>query len=155
MNILREIRNNPQLKERYTEEIQEKRELSEVLAMVQTYFYQDRDNNSIIIINGNSSSLLKDLLDLLPTEFYSKVFFDDELKRCPIGHVLVPTHRLATEEEIKNLRERHILLKTIPKMLISDIIARWYGWKVKTVIAIERSDGVYFRRIVSTKKTAT
>jgi DNA-directed RNA polymerase subunit H (RpoH/RPB5) len=153
MNILREIRNNPQLKGIYTEEVQDKKELSIVVTMVQTYFNQDGGNNYIIIINGNSSNLLKDLLDLLPTEFYSKVFFADELKICPMDNILVPTHRLATEEEIRNLHKRHILLNTLPIILISDKVARWYGWKVKTIIAIERPDGIYFRRVVSTKKT--
>jgi DNA-directed RNA polymerase subunit H (RpoH/RPB5) len=35
----------------------------------------------------------------------------------------------------------------LPKMLLRDIIARWYGWKVGDVVKITRRDEVYYRMI--------
>jgi DNA-directed RNA polymerase subunit H (RpoH/RPB5) len=125
-------------------EVFEKKDLSQVMAMAQTH-------SGIIIVDGDPDIFLDEMFKMFPEELYCKVFFKEERLYDPRENILVPKHRLATEEEIKALEERHIPLSSLPRLSRRDIIARWEGWKKDDIIAIERSSDsptgieLYFR----------
>ncbi|OZJ01347.1 hypothetical protein BZG36_05789, partial [Bifiguratus adelaidae] len=123
-------------------EVFEKKDLSQVMAVAQTH-------SGIIIVDGDPDIFLDEMFKMFPEELYCKVFFKQERLYDPRENILVPKHRLATEEEIKALEERHIPVSSLPKLSRRDIIARWEGWKKDDIIAIEREgeDGLYFRII--------
>ena len=61
-----------------------------------------------------------------------ELFHIDELAFDPLKHRCVPTYRRVSANEVR----RHNLTK-LPRMLSNDIIARWYGFKPKTVVEIQ------------------
>jgi DNA-directed RNA polymerase subunit H (RpoH/RPB5) len=127
-------------------EVFEKKDLSQVMAVAQTH-------SGIIIVDGDPDIFLDEMFKMFPEELYCKVFFKEERLYDPRENILVPRHRLATEEEIKALEDRHIPLSSLPRLSRRDIIARWEGWKKDDIIAIERSSDsptgieLYFRVI--------
>ena len=94
-------------------------------------------------------NLLRELLDEIQPQNYSKVFFVDELVANPIGNVLVPKQERCTKKVVKRLlREYSLTVDALPRMLLQDPIARWYGWKVGDVIEVTRSNGERYHRVV-------
>lgn len=112
-----------------------------------------RNSNFVVVLHLNQynrSGLLHELLDVLTSRDYSKVFFVDELIANPIGNKMVPKHELCTKRIIDRLLHRHsITIDALPKILLRDPIVRWYGWKVGDVIKITRPNGeMYYRTVV-------
>lgn len=94
-------------------------------------------------------NLLRELLDEIQPQNYSKVFFVDELVANPVANVLVPKQKRCGEKVVeKLLREYSITVDALPRMLLRDPIARWYGWKVGDVIRVTRSNGEKYHRVV-------
>lgn len=107
----------------------------------------------LVILRTNKSDrgdILKDLLDAIQPQNYSKVFFVDELLAYPIGNVLVPQHQLCTKEMEEELMIKYqVAFDKLPKILLRDVVARWYGWKANDLILVKRIDGeVYYRLVV-------
>jgi len=74
----------------------------------------------------------------------------DQLRIDVLAHVDVPRHRIPTAEERKKYN-----VKYLPLMLLDDPVARWLGFSIDDVIAIDLEDAdmgrsVQLRRIVST-----
>ena len=74
-----------------------------------------------------------------------KWFFSiDELMFDPTQHTAVPLHRKATAQEISKYSA-----DKLPLLDSCDIIARWIGFSLGTIVAIEREENeVYFRVVV-------
>lgn len=126
---------------------------SMVIKVSNTILSESAKNSDFIIIlyinQYQRSNLLIELLAAIQPQNYCKIFFVDELIANPIVNKLVPRHELCTQDEIANLMQHHhILVDALPKILLKDIIARWYGWKVGDVIKITRSNEVYYRMVV-------
>ncbi len=72
-----------------------------------------------------------------------------------IVHVLVPEHRILSEEEKKELLEKYkIDIKQLPMILSSDPMVKQIGAKVGDVIEIKRKsptagEALYYRLVVS------
>jgi DNA-directed RNA polymerase subunit H (RpoH/RPB5) len=139
MEVLRRLRDDPNLESVKSEEVTEKKEFGDVLFLLQS------SEDKILIIDGDSEKFLGYMMDMVEEEQYCKFFFTDEIARCPIGHELVPEHRLITSEELEELGKRKIPLSSLPRLSMKDIISRWYGWDEGTIIAIDRRDGPYYR----------
>ena len=139
-DTFREIRKNPKINFEHAK-ISEKSDMINILHLL-----RESDENMILVIKGNKKKFLPEMMRIAEKEDYSKFFFRSEIKTCPLKHDLVPRHRLATEEELENLEKRKIPISSLPKIKMEDIIIRWHGWK-HGVIAIERDEGVYYRRI--------
>jgi DNA-directed RNA polymerase subunit H (RpoH/RPB5) len=92
----------------------------------------------IVVINNLKRTIFNDI----NKEYHSQIFSKDEMMYCPLNHIKVPLHRKATSEEI--LKYKY----SLPKILSYDIICRWKNFKPGDVIAIERSDGTTYFRVV-------
>lgn len=139
-DIFREIRKNPKINFEYVK-ISEKSDMINILHLL-----REDDENMILIIKGDRQKFLPEMMKIVEKEDYSKFFFFSEIKMCPLKHDLVPKHRLATKEELENLKKRKIPFSSLPKIKMEDIIVRWYGWK-QGIVAIERDEEIYYRRI--------
>ena len=91
-------------------------------------------------ILANTSFLLKERPSL-----QIEIFPVSRLKQDVTQHEIVPPHRLATPEEIKNLRAADL-----PVLLTTDPVARWYAFPRGSIVHISRKDKLigeysYFR----------
>lgn len=78
----------------------------------------------------------------IPPQYHSLIFSEKEMMYCPLDHERVPHHRLATPDEIQNLPTGKL-----PIIRTYDIVSRWLGFIENDIIAIERKDGVYYRKV--------
>lgn len=109
----------------------------------------ERDNVVIVIINvfGPTPFTKREVDE--HTEFWTF----KELLVNPTRHVLVPEHRLLTDEEITELKEsRKIMDHQWPVLLSSDMIARWYRFPKGGIVRIHRrgiahEEGLYYRKV--------
>lgn len=78
----------------------------------------------------------------------------NELLANPTRHKLVPEHRALSAVEVDALKHaRCITDNQWPLLMSSDIIARWYRFRVGTVVRILRrgiacEEGFYYRKVV-------
>ncbi|WJX71203.1 hypothetical protein P8452_55221 [Trifolium repens] len=100
----------------------------------------------LVLQNQVSSQGRRELMN-----FYSKVrieiFMEDELLVNITKHELVPKHQVLTDAEKKELLKTYTCQQTqLPKMLITDPVAKYYGLERGQVVRITRSSetaGVY------------
>jgi DNA-directed RNA polymerase subunit H (RpoH/RPB5) len=96
-------------------------------------------NPSIACVDVDRKELLTFLEDLSPD--LRKWFFSmEELSFDPTRHPMVPYHRIATPQEIESLSEHFgsDFRNMLPILDSCDIIARWNGFSIGAIIAIER-----------------
>ena len=57
-------------------------------------------------------------------------------------HVLVPVHSVINAEAVDPILRAHSLESAdcLPKLLVTDPVARWYAWPVGTVVKVERNE---------------
>jgi len=67
----------------------------------------------------------------------------DDVAIDVLDHVDVPTHRLATDAE-----RRRFAADELPLLLLDDPAARWHGFAIDDVVAIERVDADVGRSVV-------
>jgi len=113
------------------------------------------------------------LMEQVPPDLLKWVFSVEELMFDPTRNVMVPPHRLVSsppnllstrgqrslrteksgevpQEEEKRKRDLEVEdISRLPILLPSDVIARWYGFSLGSVIAIDRDDGTYLRIVSS------
>jgi len=107
-----------------------------------------RKKNTILIFTRHSEDIVDIVLKEIDVEDSGYIFFASELTIDPINNLMVPKHRLATHEELKNLEMRKIPLNKLPVLKMLDPIRRWHNFPKNSVVAIEReSNDIYFRRV--------
>ena len=97
----------------------------------------------MIFVNGTITSQARQLLqnDLI------QIFTIDFFLYNPLLSVYSPKYRILTKKETKELSEK-INVNHIPKILTSDVIARYLGVKPKQILEILRSNNnIYYRRV--------
>jgi DNA-directed RNA polymerase subunit H (RpoH/RPB5) len=62
-------------------------------------------------------------------------------------HHQVPPHRQLTDLEVVNLQVKFGDLNKLPTLLLTDRVARYYNFPLGAIIAIERSEGLFYRRV--------
>ena len=107
-------------------------------------------NKKIFIGNGISQKAFKQFIDLDNSE----VFFEYELLMNIIDHELQPKFELlSNDEKDTKLREYDLILSNIPRMLKTDVIARYYNAKAGDIFRIIRPSaysglGFCYRHVV-------
>ena len=105
---------------------------------------QKREGAVLVFLN-HSDDIVKVVLDEIDPQDSGYVFFASELLIDPLNNAMVPKHRLATAQEIENLKDRHIPQHKLPVLRMLDPIRRWHNFAQGSVVAIERPGGLYYR----------
>lgn len=100
----------------------------------------ESSSEDLVYVVNDISSFTK-IFSSLKERYYCKVFSIDEAYKRPLSHrTLVPKHQAAEEKDIFG--------KNLPRILHSDIVCRWYGWRCLTVVKITREGGnVHYRHL--------
>jgi DNA-directed RNA polymerase subunit H (RpoH/RPB5) len=115
-------------------DLQGTREIERVVKEIES------SSEDLVYVVNDISSFTK-IFSLLKERYYCKVFSIDEAYKRPLSHhTLVPKHEAAEARDIPD--------KNLPRILHSDIVCRWHGWRCLTIVKITREGGnVHYRHL--------
>ncbi|VDK21407.1 unnamed protein product [Taenia asiatica] len=101
---------------------------------------QDHTYKAILVLrDGGLTPAAKTAISEMAHKYTLESFYENELMVNITEHQLVPKHSVLTNEEKKELLDRYRLKESqLPKMQVSDPVARYYGLKRGQVVRINR-----------------
>lgn len=102
--------------------------------------HRDAVQRAILVAKGNITSSAKQGIQELQPHFYLEYFDERELQVNITEHELVPQHIVLTDNEKQALMKRYRVKETqLPKIQVTDPVARYYGLNKGQVVKIIRA----------------
>ena len=141
MDTLKKLRPRETI-EMYDEPVNDKTEIPYLIIAL-----KEKQTRSIIVVTNHSDEMIDVVLDEIDPVESGHLFFESELEADPVNNCMVPNHRLATAEELDNLKFRGIRKASLPVIKMTDPIRRWHNFPAGSIVAVEREEGPYYRRV--------
>ncbi|CAK8532730.1 unnamed protein product [Lathyrus sativus] len=110
-----------------------------VITDIRECMEREKVERSILVCQSKPSGPAQIYLRDLTSKHRIEVFLEDELLVNITEHELVPEHQVLTKAEKENLLETYTVKETqLPRMLVTDPVARYYGLKRGQVVRITR-----------------
>ena len=128
----------------YARAVVGKPKLSKAIFSIFTSALEDSGSKHGLMISANGLSTTVETLVHGLTDFTIEIFYEFELVANPTASKLVNPHYGLSIEEAQALCRRNTELKpeNMPKLLTSDIICRYYKFKVGQIVKIDRFETV-------------
>lgn len=107
--------------------------------------FQLKDTYVFIVLNGFTKDILEYLFEEINKEYYSRIMLSEEIALRIPYNIMQPKFSIASKKDFDYLKKYQITTNSLPIILYSDPVRRWFDWKENCVIRCDREGDVYYR----------